>query len=321
MSDNLMTTTSDVEPAVGIVYDRALLKAPSPIYIYTKYAEKRSIGTKQGTTIKFRRYARLAAATTPLTEGITPSGSKLSKVDLTATISQYGDLVSITDVVDLTVEDSVIAVAVEQQNDQLNNTNDQLCRDYICASASSVDCTNGSPTATLLNQTDIDGVVQTLRSNDCQYMFQRVNAGAGIGTSPIRASYVGMAHTVLENDLRAVDGFMDIVEYAQQGGIDDAEFGNTGNVRWLTSTNGYSASHAFTSGTVTGYASPILGRDPTNLPYAMIDLGGGNVSSIITAPGGQGDPLHQRTTVGWKEWQAFRILQDLNIVVIWASNA
>ena len=318
MADNLMTTTSDVDPAVGIVYERALLQPPQPKYIYVKYAEKKSIGTKQGTTIKFRRYGRLSAATTPLTEGITPSGDKLSKVDLTAQVSQYGSFITITDVVDLTVEDATLAIAVDRQNDQMNNTEDQLCRDYICASASSTDCTNGSSTATLLNKTDIDGVVQTLRANDCDFMFARINAGTGIGTAPVRSAYIGMGDTDLENDLRGVDGFLDVVEYSQDKTIDAAEFGNTGNVRWLTSTQGYTqASHAFAGGAATGYACPIMGRDPSNLPYAKIDLGGGNASSIITAPY---DPLRQRTTVGWKAWMAFRILQDLFVHVLWATN-
>jgi len=317
MADNLMTTTSEVDPAVGIVYERTLLQPPQPKYIYTRFAEKKSIGTKQGTTIKFRRYSRLAAATTPLTEGITPSGDKLAKVDLTAQVSQYGSYVTITDVVDLTVEDNTVMVTVDRQNDQMNNTEDQLCRDYICASASSVDCTNGDPTPTLLNKTDIEGIAQTLRSNDCDYMFQRINAGQGIATSPVRASYVGMCDTDLEDDLRDVDGFLDVVEYAQQGGIEPSEVGNTGPVRWLSSTNGYTATHAFTGGSATGYACPIMGRDPTNAPYAKIDLGGGNASNIITPPL---DPLKQRTTIGWKAWMAFRILQDLYIMVLWTTN-
>ena len=309
MSENNMTTTSDVDPAVGIVYERTLLQPPQPIYIYTRYAEKHSIGEKSGTTIKFRRYARLSAATTPLTEGITPSGSKLSKVDLTAQVSQFGDFITITDVVDLTVEDQVLAVTVDRQNDQLNNTMDQLCRDYICASASSTACSHGSGTATLLNDTDIQGVVQTLRSNDCQYMFSRVQADTGVGTSPVRSAYVGMADADLENDLRAVDGFLDVVQYSRDQLIDEAEFGNTGNVRWLTSTGGYVSSST--------YYCPIMGRDPSNLPYAMIDLSGGNATSIITAPN---DPLRQRTTVGWKAWAAFRILQDLYIHVLTCTN-
>lgn len=306
------TSTSQVDPAVGIVYDRVLLMAPQPKYIYTKYAEKRGIGTKQGTTIKFRRFSRLSAATTPLSEGITPSGSRLAKVDLTAQVSQYGDFVTLTDVVQLTVEDDTVAKTMELQNDQVNNTMDQLCRDYICASASSTTCSNGSGTATLLNQTDIDGVVQTLRANNCDYMFQRVSASQGVGTSPVRASYVGLADTDLEDDLRDVANFLDVVEYSASQGVDAVEFGNTGSVRWLTSTEGYVEG--------TDYYNPIMGRDSANSPYAMIDLGGGNMRGMMEGPGGNADPLRQRNTIGWKAWTAFRILQDLYIHVLISTN-
>ena len=306
------TSTSEVDPAVGVVYDRVLLMAPQPEYIYTKFAEKRTIGTKQGTTIKFRRYSRLSAATTPLSQGITPTGSKLSKVDLTATVSQYGDYVTLTDVVQLTVEDDVVSKTMELQNDQVNNTTDQLCRDYICASASSTTCSNGTGTATLLNKTDIDGVVQTLRSNDCKYMYNRVTASTGVGTAPVRASYVGMTDTDLEDDLRDVEGFLDVVEYSQTSGVDPVEFGNTGSVRWLTTTQGY------TSGS--NYYNLIMGRDNANLPYAMVDLGGGNLRGNMEEPGGNADPLRQRSTIGWTAWEAFRILQDLYIHVLISTN-
>ncbi len=309
-----LTSTSQVDPAVGVVYDRVLLMAPQPKYIYTKYAEKRSVGTKQGTTIKFRRYSRLSAATTALSDGITPTGSQLAKVDLTATVSQYGDFVTLTDVVKLTVEDDLVAKTMELQNDQVNNTNDQLCRDYICASASSTTCSNGTGTATLLNQTDIDGVAQTLRGNNCDFMFQRVNASAGVGTAPVRASYVAMADTDLEDDLRDVANWLEVVEYSASQGVEEAEVGNTGAVRWLTSTEGYTSS--------SNYYCPIMGRDTANLPYAMIDLGGGNVRGLIKEAGsaGSADPLDQRSTIGWKQWQAYRILQDLYIHTLICTN-
>jgi len=314
------TSTSEVDPAVGVVYDRVLLMAPQPDYIYTKFAEKRNIGTKQGTTIKFRRYSRLSAATTPLSEGITPTGSKLAKVDLTATVSQYGDYVTLTDVVQLTVEDDTVAKTMELQNDQVNNTTDQLCRDYICASASSTTCSSGEGTATLLNDTDIDGVVQTLRSNNCKYMYNRVNASSGVGTAPVRASYVGMTDTDLEDDLRDVNGFLDVVEYSSAQGIDPVEFGNTGSVRWLTTTEGYTNSETIGGSTQTAYYNLIMGRDEANLPYAMIDLGGGNLRGNMEDPGGNADPLKQRSTIGWKMWEAFRILQDLYIHVLKSTN-
>lgn len=310
MATNVITTTADIDPAVAVTYERTLLQPPQPKYIYTKYLKKYSIAKKSGHTLKMRRYARLSAANTPLSEGITPSGSKLSKVDIEARVSQYGDYVTVTDVVDLTVEDPEITVALDRQNDQMNNTNDQLARDYLCASASSTTCSNGSGTATLLNQTDIDGVVQTLLGNDAEFITPMITAGTGQGTSPIAAAFVGMCDMDLWDDLKDVDEWLAVKNYSAQQGIDPAEIGSTDHVRWLASTQGY------TSGS--SYYCPIIGKDAA----AMVDINGGNAQGIIKGfgSGGTADPLNQRATVGWKMWQAFRILQDLYIHVLICTN-
>ena len=310
MSTNVITSTAEIGPAVAVTYEKTLLQAPQPKYIYGKYLKKFSIAQKQGNTLKMRRYSRLSAATTPLSEGITPSGSKMAKVDITAKVSQYGDYITVTDVVDLTVEDKEITIALDLQNDQINNTNDQLARDYMCASATSVTCSNGTGTETLLNQTDIDGVVQTLLGNDAEYITSMIGAGTGQGTSPIASAFIGMCDMDLYDDLKDVDEWLAVKNYAAQSGVDPAEIGSTDRVRWLASTQGY------TSGST--YYCPIIGKDAAG----MVDIGGGNVQGIIKGfgSGGTGDPINQRATVGWKMWQAMRILQDLYIIVLKCTN-
>jgi N4-gp56 family major capsid protein len=309
MPDNL-TTTTQVPPAVGIFYERTLLKENRPKYIYNRFAQKYSIGAKSGTTIKWRRYSRYAPATTPLTEGITPNGHKQSRVDLLATASQYGDFAIVTDVVDLTVEDPNITIEVDLQADQQNNTNDVLTRDILVNAASSLTCSNGDPTATLLNKTDIDTARGTLRGNDADYIGNMIAAGTGQGTAPIRQAFFGMAHVDLEDDLEDVSGFKQVTNYAAQRGVDVSEYGSTGNIRWLTTTQGA------TSGS--NYLNPIIAKNA----YGVVDISGGNMKSIVKGMGsaGTGDPLDQRATVGWKMWQIARILNDANILVLICTN-
>jgi len=305
-----LTTTNEVDPAVNIAYQRTLLQPPTPKYIFNKFSQRFSIARKSGNTIKMRRYNRYDAATTPLTEGITPNGHRQSKVDVLATVSQYGDFATITDVVDLTVQDPNITIEVTRQNDQMLNTIDQLTRDTLVASASSTLCANGAPVVTYLNKTDIDAVRQTLRTNDADYMTRLVRAGTGQGTSPIRPSYWAMADIDLENDLEGVAGYKNVSNYAAQQGVDEAEWCSTGNVRWLTTTQGYVA-----AGT---YSCPIIGQRA----YGTVDINGGNAQAIIKGfgSGGTTDPLNQRATVGWKMWQVARILNDLFIHVLQCTN-
>ncbi|MBE3139680.1 MAG: N4-gp56 family major capsid protein, partial [Thermoplasmata archaeon] len=250
-------------------------------------------------------YERYSAATTPLTEGITPTGHKQSKVDLTATVSQYGDYAIITDVVDLTVEDKNIVIEVERQADQMRNTEDTLTRDVLANAASSLTCSNGSGTSTLLNATDIATVTQTLRNNNAQYTSPMIKAGQGQGTFPIRASFWGIANTANEHNLENVSGFKSVTNYANGGEVDPTEFGATTNVRWLTTTQGYYSS--------TSYYNLIVAKEA----YGVIDLNSGSAKSIVKTAAGMDDPLEQRAaTVGWKMWQVARIINDANMMVL-----
>ena len=114
----------------------------------------------------------------------------------------------------------------------------------------------------------------------------------------------------LENDLENVAGFKSTSNYPNQGPIHLAEIGQTGNVRWMVTTQGY-----VSSGT---YSLPIIAQKA----YGMIKISGGNAQAIVKAlgSGGTSDPLNQRATVGWKMWQVARILNDAFIHVLKCTN-
>ena len=300
MADNL-TTSTEVDPAIAIFYDRVLLKRGKPKLIHTLFGQKKNIAAKSGNTIKFRRYSALTTATTALTEGVTPPGQKLAKMDLLAQVSQYGDYVHITDIVDLTVEDAVLTVANEELGDQMGRTVDEIVRDILQATAS-VDRCVGIGADDRLTKADIDTLaVLVLLGNNAQMFTPAIKAGSGQGTSPIRPAYWALSHTALTDDLEAVQGFKSTSQYPAQQGVLDAEWGSTGNVRWLMSTVAYvDASDV--------YANFIIGKNA----YGVVDLESGNARSIVKAfgSGGTSDPLNQRATAGWKLMFVARILND-----------
>jgi N4-gp56 family major capsid protein len=84
------TSTSQVTQAVSAWLDKTLLQRAYPYFLHTRWAQVRPLPTQVGTTIKFRRYTNLTAATTALSEGLTPEGEQLSITDVTASPSQYG---------------------------------------------------------------------------------------------------------------------------------------------------------------------------------------------------------------------------------------
>jgi N4-gp56 family major capsid protein len=102
-----VTTTAVLPPAVREYYDRLLLMTAYPKLIHQKFAQKRVLPKKSGDTIVFRRYSKLDTVPVALNDGITPPGAQLSATDIQARIDWYGNFVTITNQVELTVEDRV----------------------------------------------------------------------------------------------------------------------------------------------------------------------------------------------------------------------
>ena len=86
----LITGTSDVAVNLQGYYDRNLLERAVPALIHSRFAQVRPLPKNAGTRINFRRYGSLAVNTTPLTEGTTPTGKKLTTTDIYALVKQYG---------------------------------------------------------------------------------------------------------------------------------------------------------------------------------------------------------------------------------------
>jgi len=94
-----LTTYGDISPAVAASSAVEMLKRGQPHLVIQQFGQSKPLGKNDTTTKKFRRYERLAAATTPLTEGVTPSGTSPTTTDYTATLSQYGDYLELSDVI------------------------------------------------------------------------------------------------------------------------------------------------------------------------------------------------------------------------------
>jgi len=299
------TTTTQVSAAVSTYYDRLLLQRAKPYLIHSLFAQKRNLPKKSGSTIKFRRYSALSTATTPLSEGITPSGSQLSVTDITATVVQYGDFIEVSDVVDLTTEDAVITEAVEVLGQQMGETLDEIVRDILSANASATNASGGDngQTPTEITKSDIDGVIKTMMGANALMLSSIINPTTGVGTVPIAPAYFALADTDMTKDLSAVANFVSVESYGQQGPVMEAEWGTTGRVRWLVSSVGKA-----TSESPVQYHNFIMGRNA----LGVTELAGGGAKTIVKAygSGGTSDPLDQRATVGWKTFFVSRILND-----------
>lgn len=299
-----LTTTSQIDPAVETYYSRVLLERALPALVHTRFAQEKDLPKKSGNTIKFRRYASLPKATTPLVEGVNPAGHRLSKTDIEAQPSKYGDFITLTEEVELTVEDQVLNEANDILGEQAGQTFDEICRDILVASASLTQASNGDngETPTEMNGDDLYTIYKTLRGNNAKFMTPLIPAGTGVGTSPIRKAYWAIIHTDLLDDLEACSGFKDVANYSAQKGVAEDEEGSVKNIRFLSS----SEAHKNTSDSPDTYKIPIIAKNA----YGITKLEGEGLRMIYHDAKIAGGPLEVASSTGWKGWFVARILND-----------
>ena len=97
-----------------------------------------------GTTLRMRRYNPLPTAMVPLgNSGITPPSADLTAVDIDAKMSFYGQYVRINEQVTLQSQDPVLNECAARLGVSLRQTEDQLMRDMLQATAAFINCTGG----------------------------------------------------------------------------------------------------------------------------------------------------------------------------------
>jgi len=314
------TDTTVIPAEVNNFYDRTLLMRAIPLFVHTRWAQVRDIPRKAGTsTIKFRRYGNLVAATTPLDEGITPVGSSLSVTDITATALQYGDFITITDKLDYQSQDPVLMEAAEILGDQMGDTLDQLTRDvltagsnkYLAGTANTLrsDIAAGD----LITEILVKKTTRLLKNNKARRMTKMVDATTGYGTTPLNASYIGIVHPNTTYDLKGIANFVPVEKYSSTTGIMEGEVGKLDEVRFVETVNAKVFAGEGKSD-IDVYATIIFGSDA----YGTTRISGEAMKNIVKPLGSAGtaDPLDQRATSGWKATFVAKILNDAFLVRI-----
>jgi len=314
-------TLSAIPPGVQAYYDRNLLSRAQPNDVHGRFGQKRPIAARSGNQIKFRRYSQLAAATTALTEGVTPSGTALTVTDITTSLAQYGSFVTLSDMVSMTNQDAVVTEATDVLGDQAGTTIDQIRRDVMVA-GTNVAYANAAATrlATIqaLTTADLDKAIRSLKGQNAKYMKEGIPPSDGVGTGAVRKAFVGIVHPDVEFGLESLTGFKPVSDYPSQMGVMEDEIGSYKNIRFVSTTNAKIFADATTATTagfkVSGsgkndvYATLIMAADA----YGLSPLSGQALTTTVKALGsaGSADPLDQRSTVGWKATTATTILNQ-----------
>ncbi len=311
-----LTTRTEIPAEVNNFYNKVLLDRATPSLLHNRFAQVKDLPRKAGTdTIKFRRYGILAAATTPLSEGVTPAGKQLSTTQITAEVLQYGDYITVTDIVDMQSYDPVLTgVAEEVLGDQVGLTLDTLCRDIITATttrqyASTALNREQVGAAMKLNRAEVKEMVRTLRGNKAKPVMRMINPSTGYNTTPVGRSFVGIVSEDTLFDLDDATGWIPVEKYPNKSNVMDDEVGSVGNVRFLMTTE----AKTYTGTLVTTvHATLIFGTRA----YAQTRISGEVLKNIVKPLGAGEDALNQRATSGWKATYVAAILNHSWIGII-----
>lgn len=315
-----MPTTSygDITPRTAAFAIAKLLARAMPHMVLEKFGQTFPIPERKTKVAKFRRYNKLALATTPLTEGVTPAGKSMTVTDVTATLDQYGDFVTITDVIQDTHEDPVLQQAQEVLAQQAAETIETI-RYNILKAGTNVFYTNGTArnqVNTPLSLADQRQVTRALKRQNAKHITSIVRSTPSFNTENVEASYVAVCHSDLENDIRAMTGFINTKDYGQITPWEN-EIGAVEDVRYLRSTlftpfadAGGAAGAMISTGAVNADVYPILyfAQDA----YGIVPLKGlKSITPMVVNPvPSKSDPLGQRGHVSWKSMQTAVILND-----------
>ena len=306
-----ITTYAGLSQRTTAYAAKEMLAHAEPILCLSKFGMTKPMPKNKANVIKFRRPVPLAVATTPLTEGTTPTSQALSYEDVTVTLSQFGNVVEITDVVADLAEDPVLKDAAMLCGEQAGETIETLMWGVI-QGGTNVFYNNGAArnavntAITLVKQRAITRQIKSERGKKITSM---ISSSVKYGTEAVAPAYIAFAHTDLESDIRELAGFTPTEKYGSMkalpyeiGKIEDVRYILTPVLSSIANAGGAKGTMVSTGGTSADvYPVIYVAKDA----YGHVALKGAEaISPSIINPGqlDKSDPLGQKGMVGWKTY-------------------
>jgi N4-gp56 family major capsid protein len=294
-------------------YVGTLIKRLIPYLPFLKDGQKQTIPKHMGNVVQFRKYAVLSLATTPLTEGTTPAGNSQTVSTVTATAAQYGDFLTVSDVLELAGIDDSVVQATEQLGEQAGQTIHRI----IVTELGSGSTVRYASTATtrLTVAAGMNFVVAEVRK------AVRDLEKANVPKYP-DGTYHGGISPSQKYDIVGDSAFQDLYRYINTTTLQQNEIGAIYGARLYETTD----VPIFTGGGAAGidvHAGVIYGPNA----FGVVDLEGMAIGAInentdrgvavmvtsMDTPA-KSDPLRQRAYVGWKVDFVVKTLDALRII-------
>lgn len=235
ISHDVQTTgTPGLSAEMKTFYDMTLIDEAQANLVHDQFGQKRPIPANGGKVIEFRKFAPLAKATTPLTEGVTPDGKQLSVSTVSASVAQYGDYITQSDMLELTALDNTILESAKLLGRQAGATLDTVVRNVMHSGTNVIYAErveNGSARE-VTRRAELD--------ENCRItveLIQRAVAKLRAQNAPtINGKYVGIIHPYVAYDLMRDSEWIDAHKYAQPENLYEGEIGEIAGVRFVQTT-------------------------------------------------------------------------------------
>lgn len=332
----MTTVYGDITPRQAQFSIAILLKRALPLLIIERFGDAYVLPTNNTQVAKWRRYFlaggtgsysgvagnySMPTSTTPLVEGVTPTGRKLDCKDYTVQLRQYGDWMGFTDVILDTHED--VPQLVREMSEALGEsaaTTMETLRYNVLKAGTNVYFANGTArnaVNTPLTLALQRRITRALKRQNAQPITRVIKSSPDYGTMAVEPSFIALCHPDLSNDVRGMNGYINPKNYASTQPM-EGEIGAVDDVRYLVSTvftpwadaGGAAGSTVLSTTGTAADVYPVIFI--AQHAFGIVPLKGrSSITPMIVNPKPtETDPLGQRGVASWKCWNATVILQD-----------
>lgn len=295
MSDTITVTTGTTGVAGNIVSDlqtyfaAKLLEVAELYLVLDQFADKVPIPSNSSKTIRFNRIEKLSVSAAPsqLTEGVAPDADGLTMNQFEATAEQYGRLVRISDLSELTAKHDIVAKAIYVLGLNAAEIYDQLVFNVLDA-ATSVYRPAGAATDLALKGDSYITYNDAIAVN--ALMLDN-------GAKPLKNGlYVMVICPQVKATIQKDPDWKASNQFKAPEKIWRGEVGELAGFSWVVSN---APGFAATTTTASGSANKVYsGFAIGQFAYQISDLQ--NLRVYVVGPGGHSDPLQQSRKIGFK---------------------
>lgn len=213
-------------------YSDYLIDLVDPLLIHDQFAQKKDIPANGGTKIEFRKFLPLPKATKPIQEGVTPKGNTYSVTTITSQVYQYGDYLTLTDILQLAAIDNNVVEATKLISSQAGRTLDTVTREVINGGTNVI----YAPTA---DEPDTEVTGRHLLTSNNKFTadmaFQAKTQLGAFNAPKVDDSYVAIIHPYAAYDLMRDPEWLSVKQY-DSADYYKGEIGKIGGIRFVESS-------------------------------------------------------------------------------------